>query len=153
MSDGTYYAVLGISEAATQEEIDRAYRSFGEAYRVLSDPTQRSSYDQQLAQHRQQHAPAQPAPKKAAPACPLYPEVFSEHIGCSVDEANDFLAGKLPITPALAQKLQSEFGLKAEFWMSQPFEEDSINPFAVMAIILFFTGLGSTVFAIVAKVF
>jgi curved DNA-binding protein CbpA len=64
MSDETHYTVLGISEAATQDEIDRRYRNLIEAYHVLSDSTQRSSYNQQLAQHRQQNAPASTAPPK-----------------------------------------------------------------------------------------
>jgi len=151
MSDGTYYTVLGISDTATQDEIDRAYRSVIEAYRVLSDSTQRSSYDQQLALHRQQYTPTPTAPPKAALTCPLYPEVFSKQIGCSVDEAKDFLAGRLPITPALARKLQSEFGLSFEFWMSQPFEEDSINFFTMMASSLFLIGLGYAAFILVAQ--
>jgi curved DNA-binding protein CbpA len=151
MSDGTYYTVLGISDTVTQDEIDRAYRSLIEAYRVLSDSTQRSSYDQQLALHRQQYTPTPTAPPKAALTCPLYPEVFSKQIGCSVDEAKDFLAGRLPITPALARKLQSEFGSSLEFWMSQPFEEGSMNFFTMMAIILFFIGLGYAAFILVAQ--
>jgi len=151
MSEGTYYTVLGISEIATQDEIDRAYRSFIEAYRVLSDPTQRSSYDHQLSLQRQQYTPTPTAPSKAASTCPLYPEVFSKQIGCSVDEAKDFLAGRLPITPALARKLQSEFGSSFEFWMSQPFEEDSMGFFTMMAIILFFIGLGYAAFILFAQ--
>jgi len=66
MSDDTHYTVLGISETATQDEIDRAYRNLIDSYHVLSDSTQRSSYDQQLAQHRQQNAPAPTAPPKTA---------------------------------------------------------------------------------------
>ncbi len=152
MSDGTYYAVLGLSETATQDEIDQAFRSFVEAYELLSDPAQRSSYDQQLAQHRQQQAPAPTTPSKVVPPCPLYPEVFSKYVGCSVQEAKDFLAGRLPITPALARKLESAFGFSVEFWMSQPFEEDSTNPFAMMTAVLFFFGLGYAVFVLVARV-
>jgi hypothetical protein len=70
MSDHTYYTILGISETATQDEIDRAYRTFIEAYQVLSDSTQRSSYDQQLVQHRQQNAPPPTTPPKAAATFP-----------------------------------------------------------------------------------
>jgi curved DNA-binding protein CbpA len=66
MSDETHYAVLGISEAATQDEIERRYRECVAAYHVLSDSTQRTSYDQQLAQGCQQNAPSSPAPPKAA---------------------------------------------------------------------------------------
>ena len=70
MSDDTYYTILSISETATQDEIDRAYRNFIEAYQVLSDSTQRSSYDQQLVQHRQQNAPAPTTPPKASATFP-----------------------------------------------------------------------------------
>jgi len=138
MGDKTYYTVLGISETASQDEIDRAYRSSIEAYHVLSDSIQRSFYDQQLAQSRRQNAPA-PSPLLSC-------EVFSKRMGCSVDEARDLLAGRLSITPALAQKLQSELGASVEFWMSQPFEADSPGPFAGMAVILFFIGIGYAVF-------
>ena len=69
MSDESYYTILGISETATQDEIDRAYRNFIEAYHVLSDSIQRLRYDQQLAQYRQKDAfyllPTEP-PKAAA---------------------------------------------------------------------------------------
>jgi curved DNA-binding protein CbpA len=152
MSDETYYTVLGISETATQDEIDRAYQNSIEAYHVLSDPTQRSSYDRQLAEHQRQKLPALTEPPEAAPTFSFSRDVLSQRIGCSVDEAEDLLAGRLPITPALARKLQSELGSSEQFWMSQPFEEDSINPFAVMAIIAFFGGLGYSVFLIFAHV-
>jgi curved DNA-binding protein CbpA len=153
MSDETYYTILGISETATQDEIDRAYWEFIEAYHVLSDPPRRSSYNRQLAERRRQRAPAPLAPSKAAPTPFLFSvDDFPKRIGCSVDEAKGLLAGSLPITPALARKLQSELGASVEFWMSQPFEEDSINPFAVMAIIVFFIGLGYAAFLVVAQV-
>jgi curved DNA-binding protein CbpA len=151
MRDGTYYTVLRVSETATQDEIDRAFRSFVEAYEVLSNSTQRSSYDQQLAQHRQQQAPAPTARSRTVPPCPLYPEVLSKHIGCSVQEAKDFLAGRLPITPSLAREFQSAFGFSVEFWMSQPFQADSMNPFAMMTIVLLFIGLGYAMFVLVAR--
>jgi curved DNA-binding protein CbpA len=70
VSDDTYYTILGVSETATQDEIDRAYRNFIEAYQVLSDSTQRSSYDRQLVQHRQQNAPAPTTPRKASATFP-----------------------------------------------------------------------------------
>ncbi len=89
MSGDTYYTVLGIPETATQDETKRAYRDLIrrlhpdkfpgaspywklaveekskeiiEAYHALSDSTQRSFYDQQLALYRQQRAPAPPPP-------------------------------------------------------------------------------------------
>ena len=139
MSDKTYYTVLGISETASQDEIDRAHRRSIEAYRVLSDSTQRSFYDQQLAQGRRQNA--------RTPSPLLSSEVFSKRMECSVDEAKDLLAGRLPITPALARKLQSELGASVEFWMSQPFEADSPGPVAGMTVILFFIGIGYAVFS------
>src|ERR1019366_1644248 len=70
MSDDTYYTILGISETATQDKIDRAYRNFIEAYQVLSDPTQRSFYDQQLVERRQHNAPAPTTPPRAAATFP-----------------------------------------------------------------------------------
>jgi curved DNA-binding protein CbpA len=152
MPDATYYTVLGLSETATQNDIDRAFRSFVEAYEVLSDSAQRSSYDQQLARHRQQQASDPTAPSKAVLPCPLYPEVFSKYIGCSVQEAKDLLAGRLAISPALARKLQSAFGSSVEFWMSQPFEAESMNPFPVMAGVLLVIGLGCALFVLVARV-
>jgi len=60
MSADTYYAVLGIPETATQDEIQQAYRDFVQAFGVLSDSAQRLTYDQQLEQRRKQDAPAPP---------------------------------------------------------------------------------------------
>jgi hypothetical protein len=72
MSDDTYYTVLGIPETATQGEIERRFQEFIAAYRVLSDSTQRSSYDQQLAQGGQQNVPSSPASPKAAATSPAH---------------------------------------------------------------------------------
>lgn len=147
-----YYTVLSISESATQDEVDRAFRRVVEAYRVLADPARRSAYDQQLAQYRQQQAGAPVVPSGPVPPCPLYPEVFSKRIGCSVQDAKNFLAGRLPISPVLARKLQSEFGSSMEFWMSQPFDAELVSPVAV-AVGLLAIGLGCALLALVAKVF
>jgi curved DNA-binding protein CbpA len=152
MSDETYYTVLGISETATQDEIDRAYQNFIEAYHVLSDSTQRSSYDQQLTERQRQKPPAPIGPPEVAPTYRFSRDVLSKRIGCSVDEAKELLAGRLPITPALARKLQSELGSSVEFWMSQPFEEDSGNPFSAMAIVVFLIALGYAVLVIFAHI-
>lgn len=102
MSEETYYTVLGIPESATHEEIKRAYRELirqvhpdtvpnasaywkraaeerskeiNEAYHVLTDSTQRSSYDEQLAEYRrQQAAPAHsPSASKASGTAPPNP--------------------------------------------------------------------------------
>jgi curved DNA-binding protein CbpA len=89
MSDDTYYTVLDVSETATQLQIKTAYRNLLkkihpdtvatlslelrrtaediakeiiEAYSVLSDAGQRREYDRQLAEYRQQSAPAPTAP-------------------------------------------------------------------------------------------
>ncbi|MBI3474451.1 MAG: hypothetical protein HY010_01870 [Acidobacteria bacterium] len=66
MSADTYYAVLGIPETATQDEIQQAYRDFVRAFGVLSDSAQRLTYDQELAQRRKQDAPV-PQPLATPP--------------------------------------------------------------------------------------
>jgi curved DNA-binding protein CbpA len=97
ISGDTHYTVLGISETATEYEIKRAYRrlirqihpdkfanaspfwklasekksrELIEAYYVLSDSAQRASYDQYLAQKRQQHHPPLPPQPIAAKTSP-----------------------------------------------------------------------------------
>ncbi|XP_039818128.1 chaperone protein dnaJ 10-like isoform X5 [Panicum virgatum] len=53
MKDTRYYDVLGVDPSATESEIKKAYyvkaaekfQELGEAYQVLSDPTQRQVYD------------------------------------------------------------------------------------------------------------
>jgi curved DNA-binding protein CbpA len=154
MSDKTHYTVLGISETATQEEIDREYRKFVEAYHVLSDSSQRSSYDQRLAQHRQQNAPARTTPLTTATNALLSVDVFSRQMGLSIDETKDLLAGKLPMTRALARKIQEVPGGSVEFWMSHDFGEEArgVNPWFAMLAFIFLIGLGYTVFVIVASV-
>src|SRR5450755_378543 len=97
MSDDTYYAVLGIPESATQAQIKAAYRDLirqvhpdsvpnaspywkraaeerskelNEAYHVLIDPDQRSSYDEQLARYRRKAVsvpPSSPPEVKVTP--------------------------------------------------------------------------------------
>jgi HTH-type transcriptional regulator / antitoxin HigA len=47
--------------------------------------------------------------------------LFSKHIGCSVDETKDLLAGRIAMTLSLARKLASELGSTVEFWMSRDF--------------------------------
>ena len=70
--DLDYYAILGVSRNASDEEIRRAYREaalrlhpdknegpgatelflqVNHAYELLSDPTQRAAYDQELLEH------------------------------------------------------------------------------------------------------
>lgn len=79
----TYYAVLGISEQATPDDIRRAYRrlvllthpdrtpdpaahqrflAVNEAYEALNEPTRRSFYDTQLREIRNRVRPLQSAP-------------------------------------------------------------------------------------------
>jgi curved DNA-binding protein CbpA len=100
MRGDTYYAVLGIPETATRDEIKRAYRRLIrrvhpdkfpdaspywklaveqnsrkviEAYYVLSDSTERSIYDKQLARYRQKQACAPtpvPHPRTATTPAP-----------------------------------------------------------------------------------
>lgn len=86
MSDETHYTVLGIPETATQGEIERRYRNFIEAYQVLSDSTQRSSYDQMVARQRQQNVPAPAVPLKAAPIPGLSIDNFDKQIPLFTDE-------------------------------------------------------------------
>jgi curved DNA-binding protein CbpA len=133
MSDETHYTVLGISEAATQDEIDRRYRNLIEAYHVLSDSTQRSSYDQQLAQHRQQNAaarPPQPPPKGAT---------------TSLAKAVHGLLPGYTSPPNLRPQPQSgEPPRSYHGW--------DYNPLSVMTAILILIGLWYTVFVIAAKV-
>jgi curved DNA-binding protein CbpA len=125
VSDETYYTALGVSETATQDEIDRAYRNFIEAHHVLSDSTQRSSYDQQLAQHRQQRTPA--SPKAATTPTPLSVNLqFSS--GC---DGLDYPEGSYCLFPRYSSRPADE-----------RFEEEPIrNPWAVVASILILIGL------------
>lgn len=46
---------------------------------------------------------------------------FSKRIGCSVDETEDLLAGRISISLGLARKLHAELGSTVEFWMSRDF--------------------------------
>jgi hypothetical protein len=84
MSDESYYTILGISETATQDEIERVYRRIAGAYHVLSDSIQRSRYDQQLVQQRAVFLlPTAPPEAAATPpldchsSLPAYPVKYS----------------------------------------------------------------------------
>src|SRR5262249_7912981 len=46
---------------------------------------------------------------------------FSKRIGCSIEEAEDLLAGRLVMNVSLARKLHAELGATVEFWMSRDF--------------------------------
>lgn len=46
---------------------------------------------------------------------------FSKHIGCSIDETEDLLAGRIAMSLGLARKLHAEIGATVEFWMSRDF--------------------------------
>jgi curved DNA-binding protein CbpA len=152
MSDDTYYTVLGVPETATQGEIEGRYRTFIEAYQVLSDPGQRSSYDQQRARRPQQKA--SPPLSGAAQSFRLFWDDFPRRMEISASEAKELLAGKLPMTRRLAQKLESVLGGSVEFWMSHDFGEESrgVNPWFGMAGLAFLIGLWYLAFTIVAAV-
>jgi HTH-type transcriptional regulator/antitoxin HigA len=46
---------------------------------------------------------------------------FSKRIGCSIEDAQDLLAGRLVMSVSLARKLHTELGATVEFWMSRDF--------------------------------
>jgi curved DNA-binding protein CbpA len=79
MSD-TYYIALGLSETATQADIERRRREFIAAYLVLSDSTLRSSYDELLARQRQQRASAIPPSRSLYEWDQQDPQVEGAHI-------------------------------------------------------------------------
>jgi curved DNA-binding protein CbpA len=80
MSDCTYYyyTVLSLPETATQAEIEQKYSELNAAYRVLSDSTLRSSYDQLLALQREQRpsvtSPSRPSHEPEYPDLQLRPQ-------------------------------------------------------------------------------
>jgi len=155
MIDETYYTVLRIFETATQDDIERAYRTFMEAYHVVSDATRRSSYDQDLAQQRRQrYAPAPQAQLMAALEPLPSVETFAKQMEISIDEAQNLLAGKTPMTRALARKLQSVLGGSLEFWISYDFGEESrgVNPWFAMVGLIFLIGLGYIALNIISAV-
>ncbi|HEX8428453.1 J domain-containing protein [Hymenobacter sp.] len=90
----TYYAVLGISEQATPDDIRRAYRrlvllthpdrtpdpaahqrflAVNEAYEALNEPSRRYFYDTQLREIRNRVRPLQSAPPPTAARTPRRP--------------------------------------------------------------------------------
>ncbi|WP_022821937.1 J domain-containing protein [Hymenobacter norwichensis] len=90
----TYYAILGVSEQATPDDIRRAYRrlvllthpdrtpdpaahqrfiAVNEAYEALNEPTRRYFYDSQLREMRNQVKPLQPGPLSDAARAPRQP--------------------------------------------------------------------------------
>jgi curved DNA-binding protein CbpA len=133
MRNETHYTALGISETATHDEINRAYQNFIEAYQVLSDSNQRSSYDQQLAQHRQQNAAARPPqpPPKSATTSPA-------------KAAHSLLPGYTSPPNLRPQPQSGEPPRSYHGW--------DYNPLSVMTAILILIGLWCTVFVIAAKV-
>lgn len=46
---------------------------------------------------------------------------FSKRIGCSIEDVQDLLAGRLVMSVSLARKLHAELGATVEFWMSRDF--------------------------------
>jgi DnaJ-class molecular chaperone len=84
MPETDYYAMLGVSDQATQSEIKRAYRRLArkyhpdlnqqtldahikrlnEAYDILGNPTKRAAYDQQRLLEEQQRKAAREALRK-----------------------------------------------------------------------------------------
>lgn len=90
----TYYAVLGVSEQATPDDIRRAYRrlallthpdrtpdpaahqrflAVNEAYEALNEPTRRYFYDSQLREIRNRVRPLQPGQPSVAARAPRRP--------------------------------------------------------------------------------
>jgi curved DNA-binding protein CbpA len=121
MVDETYYSLLGVHNAATDEQIRAAYRDLLkkihpdtvallspdlkreaaevtreiiEAYSVLSDPSRRDQYDRELSQHRQ-HSPP-----------PLPPQ----HVHPTNETLRDLhlLASRRPTTPLGSGDLKME---------------------------------------------
>ncbi|PNY16282.1 chaperone protein dnaJ 10-like [Trifolium pratense] len=104
-----YYDVLGVSPTASEAEIKKAYyiKVLGEAYQVLSDPTQRQAYDAHGKSGISTDAIIDPA---AIFAMLFGSELFEEYIGqlamASMASMDIFTEGEQFDTKKLQDKMR-----------------------------------------------
>ncbi|KAE8723639.1 Chaperone protein dnaJ 10 [Hibiscus syriacus] len=104
-----FYDILGVSPSATESEIKKAYymKALGEAYQVLSDPTQRQAYDAHGKSGISTDAIIEPA---AIFAMLFGSELFEEYIGqlamASMASLDLFTEGEQFDTKKLQEKMR-----------------------------------------------